>query len=266
MKRTMSSSKIMRTLFAAAAGLLALPASEARAAMILFHGKDAGPTAGADASVLAHLQSMYGASNVTYMQGSAAAGDGSSAAGHDAVIISSTISSSDCRNKYEDATQGVMTWEAALAKDDTGDLQMFETHYSGSGHTQIDIVDPTHPLAAGLSGTVTVTSAPDMMQYGRDGLGGGVNLVASTTGGDHAILAADVGDALLGDGSPGNPSVAAGRRVMFFLHDTTFANLTPDGLKLFDAAVAYAVPEPTSLALILTGLLVARVRRRRMAG
>jgi hypothetical protein len=250
--------------------LLALPPSVARAATILFHGNNAGATAGADGAVLAHLQSLYGAANVTYMQGSAAAGDGSSAAGYDAVIISSTIASSACRNKYEDAMQGVMTWEAALAKDDTGDLQLFETHYSGAGHTQIDIVDETHPLAAGLSGTVTVTSVAESMQFGRDGLGGGVDLVASaTTGGYHAILAADVGDPLLGDGSAGKPSVAPGRRVFFFLHDGSFANLTPDGLKLFDAAVAYAVPEPTSLALSLltfVGFLGARGRRRRTAG
>jgi len=231
----------IKTILTLAAVAMAIFVTSANAAMILVHGKNATASAGSDGAILARLQSLYGASNVTYMQGSAAAADGSSAAGYDAVIISSTIPSSDCRGKYEDATQAVMTWEAALAKDDTGDFQMFQTHYSGSGHTQIDIVDPTHPLAAGLSGTVTVTSAPDMMQYGRDGLGGGVDLVASTTGGDHAILAADVGDALLGHGSPGNPSEAAGRRVFFFLNDSTFANLTPDGLKLFDAAVAYLV-------------------------
>ena len=93
-----------------------------------------------------------------------------------------------------------------------------------------------------------------MMQYGRGGLGGGVRLVASTTiGGDHAILAADVGDSLLGDGSPGRPSVAVGRRVFIFLHDSTFANLTPDGLRLFDAAVDYVTTAdpPTTPGTVL---------------
>jgi len=248
MKRNLISAGIVAALV-----LLALPAGEARAAMILFHGKNATASAGADGAILTRLQSVYGASNVTYMQGSAAAADGSSADGYDAVIISSTINSGDGRGKYEDATQGVMTWEAALAKDDTGDFQMFETHYSGSGQTQVDIVDPTHPLAAGLSGTVTVTSVAESMQYGRNGLGGGVDLVASTTGGDHAILAADVGDDLLGDGSPVNPSQAAGRRVFFFLHDSTFTNLTPDGLKLFDAAVEYLVVDDSYLPSVDAG-------------
>ena len=252
----------VRTLILDTAGsTLTIGVAGAGAGTILFHGADPTATAGADAAVLAHLQSLYGASNVTYMQGSAAAGDGSSAAGYDAVVISSTNLSSTVRYKYEDATQGVMTWEAALAKDDLGDLQMFQTHSSGSGHTQIDIVDANHPLAAGLSGTVTVTSVAESMQFGKDGLGGGVDLVASTTtGGYHAILAADVGDALLGDGTAGRPSVAAGRRVMFFLHDTTFANLTPDGFKLFDAAVGYALagspPEQHGLTWPNTDILV----------
>jgi len=216
-------------------------ASEARAVKILFHGGDATASAGADGAVLAHLQALYGASNVTYMQGSAAAADGSSAAGYDAVIISSTVFSNDVRGKYEDATQAVMTWEAALAKSDAGDLQMFENPWSVSGQTQIEIVDPNHALAAGLSGTVTITSVPEGMQCGKGGLGEGVDLIASTTDGYHAILVADVGDALLGDGSPENPSEAPGRRIFFPLHDSTFASLTSDGLKLFDAAVAYLV-------------------------
>jgi len=262
-------SKMMRTLFAAAAvaGLLALPPSVARGATILFHGKNATASAGSDGALLARLQSMYGASNVTYMQGSAAAGDGSSAAGYDALIISSTVNSGDVRYKYEDATQGVMCWESAVFRQQAGEFNMSVGGSASTGHTQIDIVDPSHPLAAGLSGTVTVTSAAELMMYGTGALGGGVDLVASTTtGGYPAISAADVGDALLGDGTPENPSVAPGRRVMFFLHDTTFANLTPDGLKLFDAAVAYVVPEPTTLALsllTLVGLLGARGRRRR---
>ena len=260
----MRRSKIMRTLFAAAAvaAMLALPAGVARGATILFHGKNATASAGADGAVLAHLQSLYGAANVTYMKGSAAAGDGSSAAGYDAVIVSSTISSGDVRNKYEDATQGVMDWEAALYGTDAGNFQMSTGFNQLMGtETQITIADPAHPLAAGLSGTVTVSSVAESIMIGTGTLGGGVDFVASSMGGDPAIFAADVGDALLGDGSAGKPSVAPGRRVMFFLHDTTFANLTPDGLKLFDAAVAYVVPEPATLALLGIGGL-ALIRRR----
>ena len=37
----------------------------------------------------------------------------------------------------------------------------------------------------------------------------------------------------------GNPATAAGPRVMFFLENNNFADLTPEGLALFDAAVAY---------------------------
>ena len=149
-----------------------------------------------------------------------------------------------------------------------GEFNMSNGGNTQNDQTQIEIVDPSHPLAAGLSGVVTVTSAPGTMSRGIGELAAGASLVASTMDGNHAIFAADVGDALLGDGSPGNPATANGRRVMFFLQDNNFADLTPDGLALFDASVAYVVPEPTSLVLCLlgfVGLLSTRDRRRRIA-
>jgi hypothetical protein len=129
--------------------------------------------------------------------------------------------------------------------------------------TQLEIVDPSHPLAAGLSGVVTVTSAPGTMSFGTGNIGAGVSLVASSMEGDNAIFAAPTGAALLGDGSPENPATAAGPRVMFFLEDSNFANLTPEGVALFDAAVAYIVPEPTGFVLCLLGLLGLLGARRR---
>jgi hypothetical protein len=116
--------------------------------------------------------------------------------------------------------------------------------------TQINIVDPTHPLAAGLSGTVTVFNSPQWTQYGLGELADGVDLIAEATENpaEHAIFAADVGDTLLGDGSDGFPATAAGRRVMFFISDQGFGELTADGLKLFDAAVSWAANKAQGVA------------------
>ena len=234
---------------------VALDASVAVGATILFHGPNAAADAGDDAAVLTHLQSVYGAANVTYMQGSAAAADGSSANGYDAVIISSTLASADVRNKYENTTAGVLNWESALMRQAAGEFNMTVSGRTLDAQTQINIVDPSHPLAAGLSGVVTVTTSPLTMSFGTGNLGAGVSLVAQgvTDPLDRAITVADVGDALLGDGSAENPAVAPGRRVMFFLQDSNFGDLTPDGVKLFDAAVAYVVPEPASIVLCLFG-------------
>ena len=111
---------------------------------------------------------------------------------------------------------------------------------------------------------VTVRTETGSMHYGSGALGAGVTLVAKTSNNEHAIFAADVGDALLGDGSVGFPNVAAGRRVSFFMNNDTFEFLTPDGILLFDAATDWtAVPEPSSIALLGLGGLAMLVRRRR---
>ena len=238
------------------ASMMAVSAVQpAAAATILFHGGGAGATSGGDAAVLAHLQSVYGVDNVTYMQGEMAAADGSSADGFDAVIISSTLGSGTVRNKYEDLPKGLMNWEQALMRQRGGEFNMSENGQTQGDQTQIEIVDPTHPLAAGLSGVVTVADAPGTMSFGVDNIGAGVSLVATSVGGDSAIFAADVGDALLGDGSAGNPATAAGRRVMFFLENSNFSDMNANGLALFDASVAYVVPEPSTFVLAALGLL-----------
>ena len=38
-----------------------------------------------------------------------------------------------------------------------------------SGNTQVQVLDVNHPLAAGLSGVVTVVSAPSNMAWGNPG-------------------------------------------------------------------------------------------------
>ncbi len=88
-------------------------------------------------------------------------------------------------------------------------------------------------VVARTRNTTIHTEAPaeSTTQLGTGPLGGGVNLVASSADGvNHAIFSADLGDALLGDGSAQSPAVAPGRRVMFFIQDSSFNDLTPDGI------------------------------------
>ena len=241
------------------------------ATKILFHGREDVAVRG-DIFAMQHLETLYGAENVTYAQGSAAAADGSDADGFDVVVLSSTMSSSHARGKYEQSTVGIVTWESALIRSSNPGNFFVSENATNKDYglltfpIQIDIVDENHPLAAGLSGTVDVLVDNAITQdtgvqfgYGLtpgEELGAGVDLVATATNpiGEIAkplmIFAADVGAALLGDGvtenPPGftSPATAAGRRVMFFLSDYGFENLTADGLSLFDAAIDWAAAQP----------------------
>jgi hypothetical protein len=234
------------------------------AAVILMHGREDEATFRDDGALLTHLQDLYGASNVTYMRGLNAAADGSSAIGYDAVVISSSLASNDIRNKYEDSRVGILNMENAITQRGLGNFNMSETAGTTPlvDQTQITIVNPTHPLAAGLNGTVTVFTSPQFMQVGRGALAGGATLIASgQTPTDHTIFAVDAGGALLGDGTEGNPNIAAGRRVHFFVSDPGFASLTGDGKALFNAALAWVVPEPAGSVLCALGLSALLGRR-----
>jgi hypothetical protein len=325
----------------------------AQAIKVLMHGRDANATFRDDPFVYQHLQTRYGAANVTYMQGSTAAADGSSAAGYDVVFISSTMASGDTRNKYEDSTVGVVFDEGALVHDNNiGNFMLSDNNNNQDGTPStlgkkfINIVDSSHPLAAGLSGQIqvfnttgtdtywwqlgrgqlapgvvrvaetlldvggtgvsgdynnnSIADAADYVTY-RKNEGGGTQLTndngmalpvgaahynlwrsrfgntsATNDGFQHAILAAEVGAALYGNGAPGSPATAVGRRVFFFVSDFGFFDLTADGISLFNAAIDWAaadpgagngsssggVPEPTGLLLAVSGLFGYLAHRR----
>jgi len=104
----------------------------------------------------------------------------------------------------------------------------------------ITIVNPGHPLAAGLKGRVQVYRFPREMNWGKE-TAPGVEAIATLTDYPTAKLIYLVRKgAKLYDGSP-----APGLRIQFFVendNETGTANLmTPDGLKLWSAAVKYAL-------------------------
>ncbi len=209
---------------------------------ILFHGSGTEPTGGADGEVFAHLVDRFGAGAVTYMQGDMAAADGSSANGFDAVIISSTLGSGTVRNKYEDLPLPVMNWEQALMdSNQDGDFHLSTGGRTKGSQEEIEIVDPNHFLAAGLSGTVRVFDSPQTVSLGTGDVGPGVQVIGHAAGeaSESAIFVAEQGEALTGDGTDGKPAEAPARRLMFFIEDNSFNALTDEGLLLFDAAVGW---------------------------
>jgi hypothetical protein len=168
----------------------------------------------------------------------------------DMVLVSESVTSAMLLGKLKPSTAPLLNYEAFIQDDlgltapgppgDPGLPDMFELGVKQLD-TQIDIVDPKHPLAAGLMGRVTVYKAAKEITWGK---------VAATA----EVVATLAGDArgpciyvyrkgaTLHDGTS-----AAGLRVGFFLEDddvTGTPNLmTDDGLRLFDSAVRFTLGE-----------------------
>ena len=127
----------------------------------------------------------------------------------------------------------------------------------------ITISDPFHPLAAGLSGNVSI--------YTGEGGNGTISRFSSASSGTQVIaVSADTPAqnifAVLEAGAAGaNGNTWSAVRMTLPCYDAWDPNLvTGDGWKLLDGAVAYAlVPEPSSFALLGLGTALFLARRQR---
>lgn len=158
------------------------------------------------------------------------------------VVVSKTVESDKLVGRLRPVTCAILFWE-----DNAQMPHMLATIYNdGAGGTgwhgtEDDVfVRPDAPadLRAGLSGEVDIYTSHDELTFAPEGdLVDDAIVVAEfdEAGGAPVIYALERG-ARLSDGS-----TAAGRRVYFGLYDDTFRLLTPEGLALFDAAVAWAL-------------------------
>jgi hypothetical protein len=153
------------------------------------------------------------------------------------VLTSSTVGSTTLGAKFRDVAVPVINWEHAV-QDDCGFTTAANLGTAGS-QTTLDITNASHPLAAGLSaGIRTVATGQVAFTWGEPG-GSPVIIARLTDGSSHPCLYAyETGAAM-------NSGVAPARRVNLFLQNDTFASLNSDGLKLFDAAVIWAIGEAT---------------------
>lgn len=153
------------------------------------------------------------------------------------VVISSTVSAKDVNPGWRQLAVPLVTWENDLLDD----LAMTgKRHDVDFGEAEKErylwIVNAPQPMAAGLPAgiaNVYVKQAP--MSWGKPGLG--AITIATLYGQPEkaAIFGYEAGATM------DYETLAPARRVMLFMGNDGFANLSPTGLRLFDAAIVWAV-------------------------
>jgi PKD repeat protein len=205
---------------------------------VAFIGGQVPPTL-ADSQVIAHLQSL-GLFVDVYDDDPANRPTGAQiAASHDLVMASSTTLSGNVAGEFRHEAVPFIFWESALGW--TSREAIAEGGVAIAGQTQIDVVDTTHPLMDGIpAGPVTLTDSPADFSFCTGAIGPGVRVLATAVGdaSQRTMLVAEPG-ALLLDGD-----VAAGKRVMLYLYDTTWLSTNATGRKILDNALAYTLGQP----------------------
>jgi hypothetical protein len=156
--------------------------------------------------------------------------------GKQLIVISSTVASGDVNTKFRNTAVPVIMWEQAVQDDFLMTLDTATDHNTATGQTQLNIVNATHPLAAGLTaGLKTVSTTAVDFSWGVPNSNA---VVIATVADDptHAVIYGYDKDAILIDGT----TRAAGRRVLFYLSNNAFATATDDAKALLNAAIAWA--------------------------
>ncbi len=156
----------------------------------------------------------------------------SDATGKTLVLISSSVASGDVNTKFKSVTVPVIVWEYALYDDMAMTNTMSGTDFGYNTGTSMVITNASHPLAAGLSGTVNLYSGSTNIPFGVTTANAISVGAVSSTSTRKLEFAYDKNAAMVGG------FTVNARRVGIFLVDT--ATPTNDAWTLFDAAVTWA--------------------------
>jgi hypothetical protein len=157
-------------------------------------------------------------------------------AGYDLVIGSSTLLSANVAGEFRNEVIPFIYWESALSLTDRESLA--DGPDIDGGQTQINVVDNTHPVMAGIpSGLVTLTTSGSNFSRSTGPVAPGAQVLATNAGDPNRrmIVVAESGAELL-DGN-----AAAGKRAFLYLYDTTWLNTNETGKQILDNAVAWAL-------------------------
>ncbi|MBU7438242.1 hypothetical protein [Paraburkholderia fungorum] len=191
-----------------------------------------GPSLAVDQKIAAHLTARgYSVRMLDQAQPPEAVGDA------DLVVISSTVSSKQVAGGWRYLAKPLLTWENDLLDDFAMTGKRHDVDFGEAEKERyLWLVNAPHPIAAGWpAGVTNVYVKQAAMSWGKPGLG--ATTIATLYGQPEkaAIFAYEKGATM------DYESLAPARRVMFFLNNDTFGNLSPAGNSLFDAAVDWAL-------------------------
>jgi hypothetical protein len=236
--------------------VLSFSANEAMGADILFIAAMDEPFIAGDDALKAFLEGL--GHTVTYFDdGEDEAASEAAAAAADVVFISESVSSAGIRTEITEIETPMVITEA------WGYDEMGLTLGTGEGidvaTTDIEIVEPGHPLAAGLSGTVSVLTdlssnrGPARFTTGR--AGNEATVIATATLSDSVtydvIFVYEKGATLPVPPADGSARVAADIRVCLGFDEQSYLVWNENAYALLEAAINFALgirlqPEPYS--------------------
>lgn len=221
-----------------------LPTAEAQTAPRLALVTRTSPAPGSDQPYLQHLRDRGW--NVTLITDDRIRNVGRSAvSGYDLVVVSSSVFADRIESRLRDAPEPIIVAEHDLfpAFGLTGSTKNTRSN-SDWGFTtasrRLNIVDPNHPIAAGLRGQIFVSTKAKPMNYGRAGSDAYVIATAKDSSSQDVVFAYESGDRLA------NGQVARGPRVAIYMNQKHPGFANRDGWAIFDAAAAWASPNAPS--------------------
>ena len=153
--------------------------------------------------------------------------------GKDLIIIAGSVTPSTLGSMYRLSTVPIFTWLYSYY----GTLGMTGTtsytdYGANGGVMNINVTNTGHPIAAGLSGTIALTTTNYTQSWAIPGTGATTIALKAGAPTKSALFVYEAGATMVGLNAPA-------RRVGFpMVHGAT---LSADGYKLFDAGVAWAM-------------------------
>ncbi len=210
-----------------------------RIALLVHNSAELAP---GDAAVVTHLAARVATVNVLGTDEDSQHDPVQVAASHDLLLVSSSIRLLDTAAHYTQTTTPLIFWEPLLLEPS----QLSRWGGIRSGGIWIRLVDPDHPIIAGLTAglppgrPLRVMRQPDVFSVSYKTIGPGVHVLAKhLTGGDVALMVAEAGAELL------NGQTAKARTVFLYWHHDTFHWSTGAAVRIFDRAVDWALGLPS---------------------